>query len=73
MDVQLYTDSEGYFREDRYHPECWAAFDTLPIEEQESWSPGDFLRGCTCEAGTECKCKTRDTETAMRHLREYMR
>ena len=72
MDVQLYTDSEGYFREDRYHPECWAAFDTLPIEEQESWSPGDFLRGCTCEAGTECKCKTRDTETAVRHLREYM-
>jgi len=33
---------------------------------------GDFLRGCTCEAGTECRCKTRDTETAMRHLQEHM-
>jgi hypothetical protein len=37
--------------------ECWAAFRALPIEEQESWSPGHFLRGCTCQA--ECRCKTR--------------
>ena len=56
----------------RFHPECWAAFCTLQIEEQESWGHGDFRRGCTCQAGTECRCKTRDTETTMRHLQEYM-
>jgi hypothetical protein len=58
---------------DRYHPECFAALRTLTYDECDSWEFGDFLRGCTCEAGTECKCKTRDSETAMRHLQEYMR
>ena len=62
----------GDMGSDRYHTECFAALQTLPRDECESWDYGDFLRGCTCEAGTECKCKTRDTETAMRHLREYM-
>ena len=62
MDVQSYTDYQDDFHEDYYHPECWAAFDTLPIEEQESWSPGDFLRGCTCEAGTICRCKQREPQ-----------
>jgi hypothetical protein len=62
MDVQSYYDDHGEFCEDRYHPECWAAFDTLPVEEQESWSPGDFLRGCTCEAGTQCKCKQKEPQ-----------
>jgi hypothetical protein len=62
MDVQLYTDSHGHFCEDRYHPECWAAFGTLPVEEHELWSPGDFLRGCTCEAGAECRCKQKEAK-----------
>ncbi len=44
----------------RYHPECYAALRTLPRDEWESWEWGDFLRGCTCEAGTECRCKTRE-------------
>jgi len=61
-DVHLTKWGEDDFSEDRYHPECWAAFDTLPVEEQESWSPGDFLRGCKCEAGTQCKCKKREPQ-----------
>ena len=60
MDVQSYTDDHGDFCEDCYHPECWTAFGTLPIEEHELWSPGDFLRGCKCEAGTECRCRDKE-------------
>jgi hypothetical protein len=43
----------------RYHPECYAALSTLPRDEWDLWEWGDFLRGCTCQAGAECRCKTR--------------
>lgn len=70
-DVLIGLTEDCEIASNRYHPECYAALQTLPREEWDSWDWGDFCRGCKCEAGTECRCKTQDTETAMRHLKEF--
>ena len=45
---------------DRYHPECYAALQTLTYDECDSWEHGDFLRGCKCEAETQCRCRDKE-------------
>jgi hypothetical protein len=52
----------GHMNSDRYHPECFAALQTLTYDECDSWEFGDFLRGCKCEARTECRCKRKEPE-----------
>ena len=52
----------GDMNSDRYHPECFAALQTLTYDECDSWESGDFLRGCKCEAKTECRCKRKEPE-----------
>ena len=52
----------GDMGSDRYHPECYAALQTLSHDECDSWDYGDFLRGCKCEAGTECRCKRKEPQ-----------
>ena len=46
----------------RYHPECYAALHTLPYDERDLWEWGDFHRGCTCQAGFKCTCKTEEVQ-----------
>jgi hypothetical protein len=50
----------GDMGSDRYHPECFAALKTLTLDECDSWEHGDFLRGCKCEARTECRCRDKE-------------
>jgi hypothetical protein len=52
----------GDMGSDRYHPECFAALQTLTYDECDSWESGDFLRGCKCEAATVCRCRDKERQ-----------
>lgn len=58
-----WSDSGDYCRA-CMHPECYTAMQSVAVEEGGwfEWTPGDFHRGCGCDAGC-CECKKQqDTE-----------
>ena len=61
-DVVSGTTEDNEIASMRWHPECYAALSRLPYDERDSWEWGDFLRGCTCQAGFECTCKTQEVQ-----------
>ena len=61
-DVLSGLTEDGEMASNRHHPECYAARQTLPHDECESWDFGDFLRGCKCQAGTTCRCRDKEPQ-----------
>lgn len=47
---------DGELQAGYMHIDCFGAMTELPDSQaDEGWSPGDFVRGCSCERGN-CNC-----------------